>query len=107
MRNEGLNIKPDPDSSSEVDLEIEAPGAANSVAEEGAKTIQTETEFEGLVKQLKDARAKPENKLGEGGFLIALKDPKSFENSMRVVVLPNPQSESGIQAQKFDTNDQV
>jgi hypothetical protein len=29
----------------EIDLEIESPGAANKVAEEGAKTIQTEEEF--------------------------------------------------------------
>jgi hypothetical protein len=34
----------------EVDLEIEDPGAANSVAEEGAKTIQTEDEYKMLDK---------------------------------------------------------
>ena len=42
MRNEGLenlNRSEDEKNNSEIDLEIEAPGAANKVAEEGAKTI--------------------------------------------------------------------
>jgi len=39
VRNEGLMQKKTDDANAEVDLEIEAPGAANSVAEEGAKTI--------------------------------------------------------------------
>lgn len=51
----------------EIDLEIEAPGAANKVAEEGAKTIQTEAEFKSLLTKLMIARSKPENKIGEGG----------------------------------------
>ena len=42
VRNEGLTIKKDPDASLEVCLEIEDPGAASKVAEEGAKTIQSE-----------------------------------------------------------------
>ena len=52
VRNEGLeNIKSHHhgrDSTfteQEVDLEIEAPGAANKVAEEGSLTIQDEKEF--------------------------------------------------------------
>ena len=39
MRNEGiLKPKSKEDVNQEVDLEIEAPGAANKVAEEGAET---------------------------------------------------------------------
>lgn len=39
MRNEGiLKPKNKEDQNQEVDLEIEAPGAANKVAEEGAQT---------------------------------------------------------------------
>lgn len=48
VREEGLHVihmKKQP----EIDLEIEDPGAANSVAEEGAKTI-TEDEFKKLDK---------------------------------------------------------
>lgn len=52
----------------EIDLEIEAPGSANKVAEEGAKTIQTQEEYTRLATQLKESRKKPENKLGQGGF---------------------------------------
>ena len=67
VRNEGLKLmmfKPKHESTQEVDLEIEDPGAANSVAEEGAKTIQSEKEFEELDKQLEEARKKKENALG-------------------------------------------
>jgi len=40
--------------------------------------------------------------------LIDLKDPKQFENTMRVVVMNDPkQSESKIKAEKFDTKDQA
>jgi hypothetical protein len=42
VRNEGLKLmmfKPKHKSDDEIDLEIEAPGAATSVAESGAKTI--------------------------------------------------------------------
>lgn len=42
----------------EIDLEIEAPGAANKVAEEGAKVIQDDHEFSENVKRLLIARAK-------------------------------------------------
>ena len=61
-----------------------------------------------LKDQLKYAREKKSNKLGKGGFLIDLKDPKQFENTMRVVVMNDPkQSESKIKAEKFDTKDQA
>jgi hypothetical protein len=53
VRNEGLKLmmfKPKESvANQETDLEIEEPGAANSVAEEGAKTIQSEDEYEKLV----------------------------------------------------------
>ena len=53
VRNEGLKLlmfKPKGAAAQlETDLEIEEPGAANSVAEEGAKTIQSESEYEELV----------------------------------------------------------
>ncbi len=46
VREEGLHIiHMKNEQKQEVDLEIEDPGAANSVAEEGAKTIQSEEEF--------------------------------------------------------------
>ena len=112
VRNEGLKLlmfKPKGNmAQQETELEIEEPGAANSVAEEGAKTIQSQAEFEKLKEQLKVARAKKENHLGEGGFLIDLKNPKDFENSMRVVVMADPkENESKIKNEKFDTKNQV
>ena len=112
VRNEGLKLmmfKPKNSAAQqqETDLEIEEPGAANSVAEEGAKTIQSANEYQQLVEQLKQARAKKENQLGEGGFLIDLKDPKEFENSMRVVVMADAKmNESKIKNERFDTKDQ-
>lgn len=56
VRNEGLMQKKSEDANQEIDLEIEAPGAANSVAEEGAKTIATEEEFKKDTQQLATAR---------------------------------------------------
>jgi len=51
VREEGLHIIHMKDEKKqEVDLEIEDPGAANSVAEEGAKTIQSEEEYKKLDK---------------------------------------------------------
>jgi len=109
VRDEGLTVaaqKMSDSSDKEVNLEIEAPGAANSVAEEGSKTIQTADEYKKLTKQLAAARKKTENKIGKGGFLIELKDPKSFENSMRVVVMGNQNlPEKEIKAERFDTRD--
>ena len=109
VRNEGLKLmmfKPKGSTAQqETELEIEEPGAANSVAEEGAK-VMPEDHFSSLKKQLKEAREKKENQLGKGGFAIELKDPASFENTMRVVVMNDPkQPESKIKAEKFDTKD--
>lgn len=78
VRNEGLKLmmfKPKGSAAQqETELEIEEPGAANSVAEEGAK-VMPEDHFSNLKKQLSEARDKKENKLGQGGFAIDLKDP--------------------------------
>jgi hypothetical protein len=84
----------------EVDLEIEEPGAANSVAEEGAKSI-THEQYVTLNEQLKKARAKKENKIGEGGFEIAFLDPSKFENTMKVVTMADA-SEEQTEAQSFN-----
>jgi len=109
VREEGLSqIKAheEQEKSAEIDLEIEAPGAANKVAEEGASVIQSEEEFHRLEKQLEEARKKPENKLGRKGALINLKNPKDFENSMRVVVFNDPKlNEKTIKNERFDTKD--
>lgn len=47
-----------------INLEIEDPGAASKVAEEGAPTFTDSTEFMRFSVQLNQARTKPENKLG-------------------------------------------
>jgi len=113
VRNEGLKLlmfKPKVKATDnlETELEIEEPGAANSVAEEGAKIIQSESEYTDLITTLATARAKKANKLGDGGFAIELKDPKDFENTMRVVVMTDAlENESKIKAEKFDTKDQA
>ena len=104
VRNEGLEIKKDADSGQEIELEIEAPGAANQVAEEGSKTIANDTEFQGLQKQLTDARKKPGNQLGEGGQLIELKNPKDYADLMRILVLHDSATdEKNIKMEKFET----
>jgi len=102
VRNEGLYIKKENDK--RVDLEIEAPGSATEVAADGAKTIQNTGEFEELNKSLTSARKRPENKIGNGGFEIPLKDPKEFVNSMNVIVMQDPKtSTDNIMLKKFDT----
>lgn len=45
VREEGLH-QPKMDSTQEIDLEIEAPGSANKVAEEGAQVIPNEAEYQ-------------------------------------------------------------
>lgn len=87
MRNEGIENYKNKDQSEEIDLEIEAPGAANQVAEEGSLTIQDDAEFKALVQQLVLARAKSANKLGKGGQAIDLKNPKEFMDTMKILVL--------------------
>ena len=93
------------DQNQEVDLEIEAPGAANKVAEEGAQTPPT-AEFQKLNTQLADARKKTENQIGKGGFLVNFKDPGSFENTMKVLVFNDQnKNENEIKVENFDTHD--
>jgi len=47
VRNEGVeNMRsPVPEQGQDIDLEIEDPGAANKVAEEGSLTLQSEAEY--------------------------------------------------------------
>lgn len=93
------------DNSQEVDLEIEAPGAANKVAEEGAQTPPS-AEYTKLNSALVEARKKSENKIGKGGFEINFKDPASFENTMKVVVFNDAnKNEKEIKVENFDTHD--
>jgi hypothetical protein len=106
VRNEGiLKPKSKDDQNQEVDLEIEAPGAANKVAEEGAQTPPT-AEFQRLSAQLTEARKKAENQIGKGGFLINFKDPATFENTMKVLVFNDEKkNENAIKVENFDTHD--
>ena len=106
MRNEGILKPKDKDENTrEVDLEIEAPGAANKVAEEGAQTPPS-AEFQKLSQQLTDARKLADNALGKGGFAVEFKDPASFENSMKVVVFNDDnKNEEKIKVEQFDTHD--
>lgn len=77
VREEGLNQIAQYDTSNkEIDLEIEAPGAANEVAEEGASVITSQDEFHRHEKELLAYREKPENKVGKGGFQINFKNPQ-------------------------------
>lgn len=109
MREEGLNqIGQSKSDTQEIDLEIEAPGAANKVAEEGASIITSQEDFERFGKELVAAREKPENKLGKGGFGVNFKNPSQFEDTMSVVVF-NDQTgtfdEKAIKEEKFNTKD--
>lgn len=90
VRNEGLDHlekSEEEKQNLEIDLEIEAPGAATKVAEEGAKTIQNMDQYTELIKKLTIARANPENKIGEGGQFIELKKPEEYADTMRILVL--------------------
>lgn len=106
VRNEGiLKPKNKDENTLEVDLEIEAPGAANKVAEEGAQTPPS-AEFTKLNTALVEARKSADNKLGKGGFAINFKDPAAFENSMKVVVFNDDnKNEDKIKVEQFDTHD--
>lgn len=104
VRNEGIETAKNKETNEEVDLEIEAPGSAASVAEEGALTVQDDTEFKTLTAQLTKARAKPENKLGKGGQLIELQSPKVYENTIKIMVLHDSKTdEKSIKSEKFET----
>lgn len=105
VRNEGLyNKDTEQVDGQEIDLEIEAPGSANAVAEEGSLVIQNDDEFNNFNKKLAEQRKKPGNKLGEGGSLIAFKNPKEYADTMRVLVLHDSKTEEkGIKSEKFET----
>jgi hypothetical protein len=77
VREEGLNQIAQYDTSNkEIDLEIEAPGAATEVAEEGASILTSQDEFHRLEKELLAYRQKPENKVGKGGFQVNFRNPQ-------------------------------
>jgi hypothetical protein len=106
VRNEGIESPKDPEQADgqEIDLEIEAPGSASKVAEEGSKTISSEEEYTRLKKQLDEARKKPANQIGEGGQLIELKNPNEYADLMRVLVLHDTKTdEKSIKSEKFET----
>lgn len=89
----------------EVCLEIDDPGAANKVAEDGAVTFQDSSEFLKLSVQLNSARTKPENKLGEGGFYIKLLDPSTFENTIKIIQMQDANDEGNTLIQTFHMKD--
>lgn len=111
MREEGLSQieqQQKADQTQEIDLEIEAPGAANKVAEEGASIITSQEDFQNDGASLLAARQKADNKIGKGGFQINFKDPSAFEDTMTVVVFSDAKGaldESTIKEEKFNTKD--
>lgn len=88
-----------------VNLELEEPGSATKVQEEGANTISSNEQYQELEAKLKELRAKPENKLGDGGFLIEFKDPASFENTMKIVQMTDATNEESATVLSFNTQD--
>ena len=77
VREEGLNAIPYLHNKKiEITLELDEEGSSKEFNAEGAKTIENDKEFQKLKTQLKDARSKDKNKLGEGGFLIDINDPQ-------------------------------
>lgn len=50
------------------------------------------------------ARAKPDNKIGEGGQMIELKPPKEYQDTMKIVVLHDQNTDlKNIKMEKFLT----
>lgn len=107
VRNEGIELikqAAKENTQEEIDLEIEAPGAASEVAEEGSLTIQNETEYKAMLAQLEAARKNPHNKLGKGGHRIELKNPAEFTDTMKILVLHDATTdEKNIKMEKFET----
>ena len=59
-----------------------------------------------MSQQLEEARKKPENKLGEGGQLIELKNPKEYQDLMRILVLHDVNTPiKDIKSEKFNSKD--
>jgi hypothetical protein len=76
VREEGLSqMSQAKNNDQEIDLEIEAPGAANKVAEEGASIITSQEDFQRMSQDLLAARKQDDNKVGKGGFQINFKNP--------------------------------
>lgn len=108
VRNEGIENMhgPEVEKGQDIDLEIEDPGAANKVAEEGSLTLQSEAEFTQMAQKLDLDRKKPEYQIGEGGFQIELKNPNEFSDTMRILVLHDSKTPiSEVKMEKFETKD--
>ena len=59
-----------------------------------------------MAQKLENDRKKPEYKIGDGGFLIELKNPQDFADTMRVLVLHDTKTPiSDIKMEKFETKD--
>ena len=58
-----------------------------------------------MAKQLQEQRKKKDNQLGKGGFLIELKNPKDFQNTMDLILAAPDKNldENKIMVQHFDT----
>jgi hypothetical protein len=113
-RNEGiiqaqltLNQKQSKESLAEVSLEIEDPGAANQVAEEGAITIKESSDYIKLSVELNQARTKPENVLGDTGFAIKFSDPTTFDNTMKIIQMADANDEEASSIQTFNMKDKA
>lgn len=51
-----------------------------------------------------EARLKKGNKIGKGGQLIELKDPKEYRDTMKILVLHDAKTdEKNIKMEKFET----
>ena len=61
-------------------------------------------EYNQLLKKLTIARAKPENKIGEGGQYIELKKPSEYADTMRILVLHDASTDlKNLKMEKFET----
>ena len=59
-----------------------------------------------MSQKLNTDRKQPEYQLGEGGFLIDLKSPQEFSDTMRILVLHDSKSSmDDIKMEKFETKD--
>lgn len=102
VRDEGLSVKPYLKSKIQITLEIDEDGSSKSFETEGGSTIKDQ-EFEKNSKNLEESRAKDKNKLGKGGFNIALQKPSKFHDNISLVVMPDPTDEKTMMVQKFST----
>ena len=63
------------------------------------------TEFQNMTAKLAEQRKKKDNQIGKGGFMIELKNPKDFQNTMDLVLAAPDKNldENKIMVQHFDT----